>query len=250
MTEWAIPLVAAAVFVGATAQRVTGVGFALVVAPFLVLAYGPLSGVLVLNLIAAVSALILMVRSRKTIDWRLYRGLAVPALAGIPLGAWVAGVMPTAWLEIAVGFFLLIALSVSAVVGRLAARVTGTTARTAAGFLAGGLSASVGVGGPALTVYAVMTRWEHGSFVATVQPFFVTIALGSFLTKLSFAPERMPDPAWWAWLLIAVAMISGFRAGDAVSRVLPTRTARLAVIGIAVAGGVFTSARGLSALLA
>jgi uncharacterized membrane protein YfcA len=45
-----------AVFVGAVAQRVTGLGFALVVAPVLVILLGPFDGVMIVNLCSVLSA--------------------------------------------------------------------------------------------------------------------------------------------------------------------------------------------------
>jgi uncharacterized membrane protein YfcA len=249
MTEAALPLVVTAVFVGAAAQRITGVGFALTVAPFLVLAYGPFSGVLVLNLIAAVSALLLAVRTFRDIEWRKYLALLWPALLGIPAGAWVASVTPTAWLEVAVGAFLLISLGVSVLARRLAARADGTGTRSVAGFLTGALSASVGVGGPALTIYAVLSRWEHRSFVATAQPYLMSTAFGSFVTKLTLAPGGLPEVEWWFWLLIGTAMIAGLGTGDVASRRLPAQAVRYAVLGVAAAGGVITGVRGVLNLL-
>jgi hypothetical protein len=47
----------AAVLVGASAQRVTGLGFSLVASPFMVLLLGPFNGVLVVNACAVVAAL-------------------------------------------------------------------------------------------------------------------------------------------------------------------------------------------------
>ena len=46
---WTTVLVIAAVLIGSSMQRITGMGFALVAAPFLVLLLGPIDGVIVVN---------------------------------------------------------------------------------------------------------------------------------------------------------------------------------------------------------
>jgi uncharacterized membrane protein YfcA len=53
---WTTGLVLAAVVLGAGMQRITGMGFALVATPFLVLLLGPVEGVVLVNLCGAVTA--------------------------------------------------------------------------------------------------------------------------------------------------------------------------------------------------
>ncbi len=49
--------------------------------------------------------------------------------------------------------------------------------------------AAAGIGGPSLSVYAVVSRWEQRAFAATLQPFFLTVGASSLLTKLLIAPS-------------------------------------------------------------
>lgn len=55
-------LALAAIVVSAMAQRVAGLGFAMLLAPFLVLLFGPHSGILLVNLLGAISSGIMFVR--------------------------------------------------------------------------------------------------------------------------------------------------------------------------------------------
>ena len=238
-----------AVFLGSATQRITGVGFAQVAAPFLVIAYGPFSGVLVVNLIAVVSAAIVIARLWRDIEWRQFFGLALPAALGIPAGAWLASNLPSAPLEVLVGVLLLASLIVSLFAGRISKVTRHGGLRSAAGFLGGAMSASVGVGGPALTVYAVLTRWEHRGFRATVQPFFLTTGAASFLTKFFFAPERFAQLDWWTWLAMGLALVLGLVAGDFAARRISAPIARVAVIAIAFAGALTAVGRGTVELL-
>lgn len=101
---WVLAFVSGSVVVfGASVQQLTGMGFALVAAPGLVLLSGPAQGVVLANCaVGVISALGLVV------TWRRVRlGAMVPlVLAGVatvPLGVWVAARLPDPWLMTGVG---------------------------------------------------------------------------------------------------------------------------------------------------
>lgn len=58
----------ALIFVAAAAQRIAGMGFALLLSPFMVLIFGPHSGILLVNLIAAISSSIMFSRVWRDVD--------------------------------------------------------------------------------------------------------------------------------------------------------------------------------------
>jgi uncharacterized membrane protein YfcA len=102
-----------AVFVGAVAQRVTGLGFALVVAPVLVILLGPFDGVMIVNLCSVLSASLVLSAVWRDVEWRRYRLLAGPAVVGIVPGALLAYLLPEPALEIGIGGLLVAALTTS-----------------------------------------------------------------------------------------------------------------------------------------
>jgi uncharacterized protein len=81
---------AAAVSVGAGTQRITGLGFALVAAPFLVLLLGPFTGVLVVNVLGVAASVLVLAQVRRDVDLRRGVLLSAPALVAVVPGAWVA----------------------------------------------------------------------------------------------------------------------------------------------------------------
>ena len=85
--------VAAAVAVGAATQRVTGLGFSLVSAPFLVLLLGPFAGVLVANVLGVAVSSLVLAQLWRDVDLRRALLLTVPALVagfvGAVANAWV-----------------------------------------------------------------------------------------------------------------------------------------------------------------
>lgn len=251
MTEFGflLAVVLPMIILGGAAQRVTGLGFALVVTPFLVIAFGSFGGVLVVNLLGVTSATAVLLRVWRDIDWRTFVRLIVPAAFGIPAGAWLASVLPLAPLEILIGVLLLASLVVSLFARRMSAITQGHGLSGAAGFIGGAMNASAGVGGPAIAVYAVLTRWDHRSFRATLQPFFFSTGLVSFVLKMLIAPERFPQLDWLVWTLMVLALLLGLVIGDLMATRVPTRIAENAVIALAGVGAMTAVARGMVAIL-
>ena len=242
-------LLLAAVVLGGVSQRVTGMGFALVTAPFLVLLLGPVGGVLVVNVCAALTSSLILLRVRHDVAWRRFAVLGTSAVVGILPGSVLAQAAPSAWLELVVGALVLLALATS-LLARRAPAVTGAVPAVVTGLVAGAMNATAGVGGPAFSVYAVASRWPQRSFAATLQPLFITTGLVSFGTKLSIDPSSLPPLAWWVWLGIAAALGAGVLLGDRLSRHLSPRTARVGLLLVATTGAATIAVRGALELLA
>ena len=116
-TVWAIG--ALAIFVGATLQRVSGMGPGLVVAPGLAVLLGPVAGVLLTNITTTISGFLIMATVWRRVNWKRAAALLGWAIPGAILGALVVRVLPAAWLTILVGAIVLAALIVIAIAGKL-----------------------------------------------------------------------------------------------------------------------------------
>lgn len=229
--------IALAILVGAMAQRVSGLGFALTVAPVLVLLIGPFDGVLVVNLAGAVSAAIVISRVWRRIDWRQFSYLTLPALLAVIPGAYISVLLGGPELQITVGFILVIALSISVLVNKAQKTVPQFRAAVLTGTASGLMSATAGIGGPGVAVYSVLTRWEQRSFAATIQPFFVCLGVTAFVTKVLLSEQGLPDYDWWVWPLIISCTLVGLALGEWVSGFVSVRIARISVIVISYLGG-------------
>jgi uncharacterized membrane protein YfcA len=231
-------LLAAAVLLGALTQRATGLGFALVSAPFLVLLMGPTAGVTLSNVLsAALCALVLARTGRRTL-WRQVAVLGVPALLTVPLGVLVVRTLPEGPLLVAVG-----ALSVGAVaivaLGRRRELLPGRGSAVLAGALSGFMNVTAGVGGPMVTAYAVSRHWPLPVFIPTAQATLLVVNVASLASK------GLPALGPGGWVASGVALVAGITAGEAVARRLdPDRGLRLVIV-VALAGGVATVVRGL-----
>lgn len=243
-----ITLLLTAIFVGASLQRLTGMGFALVSAPFMVLLLGPVSGVVTANICSAAASAMILGRVFADIDWRKFGGLATAALVGIIPGALLLKVVPAAWLDMGIGALIIASLSVS-LLARPRPRGRGAGTTLVAGAASGAMNVLAGVGGPAMSVYAVATRWGQRGFAATMQPYFMVTALASIAAKAVTSPASMPALPVWAWLAVCLAMVLGLVSGEWAARRVTHDAGRLLVVILAFAGGAAAMVRGAAALL-
>lgn len=237
-------LVLGAVVVGAGMQRITGMGFALVAAPFLVLLLGPVEGVVLVNVCGAVTAGAIIFRVVRDVDWHRYLWLAASALLGIIPAAFLIPLIPAAVLEISIGVILAVGLTVLLVLKSATLPPRRRYLLTAGG-LSGFMNTAAGVGGPAVSMYSIATRWHHKSFAATMQPYFFTIGALSLLSKAFTAPATFPVLPWGMWVAVAVACLAGLVLGDVLAKFVPARAAQILLIILAYLGAAATIIRGV-----
>lgn len=233
---------AAVVLVGAGTQRVTGLGFALVSSPFMVLLLGPFDGVLLINACGALTSALVLTQVWRDIELRKAALLLGPALPAVVLGAWVARHLPAPVLAVTVGGLVLAALAAVTTSDR--ARVLrGNHGAMIAGAGSGFLNATVGAGGPAIAVYAVSTDWAQRRFAATAQLIFAVLSAASLAAK-GDRPALTPA----GWIIVVSGLIAGIAAGGLLADRIPAERARWAVVVLAMSGAALTVTKGLIAL--
>lgn len=231
------------VFVGASAQRVTGMGFALVASPFLVLVLGPSAGVALTIVLGAVATALVLVQVWRQVEWRTALLLLVPAIIGIVPGRWVADQLQPAVLAIVIGV-LVTAAVLTMLVSERAHVLKGRPGAVVAGLLSGFMNATAGVGGPAVVLYALSTKWRHEAFVATTQVYFLALSVA---TLLALDPVDLPLSGWAAAL---TGLAAGLLAGTLLVRRVTAGHARTAVVVLALVGSAATIVKGIVELVA
>lgn len=243
----AAALLLLAIFVGAAMQRLTGLGFALVAAPFVVLLMGPVTGIVLVNICGVAASLLVLFRVFRYVDWKKYLLLASAAMVGVVPGAVVVKYVPGAWLQIAVGLIVLVSLTVSLRMPSFPPE-TGVKPMLVAGAASGIMNTTAGVGGPAMSVYAVAAKWDQRSFAATMQPYFLTIGVASVVAKYVAAPSSMPVMEPWQWAALGLAILAGLVAGEVLSKSITPSTARVLMVVLAYGGATAATIAGLVAL--
>lgn len=235
---------------GATLQRVSGMGVGMIAAPTLSVLLGPIAGVTLSNVAASVSALILFLMLRRHVDWPRFVRLAPLLIGGSFVGAWAVATLDHGWLEILLGTCILIAIA-AALGLQKRFTLTGNGAVYGSGAVAGFMNTTAGVAGPALAVYAVAAKWEQRSWAATLQPIFLLANLTSIGTKALFGAAVPVDVhiPWTVWAAVLVAGPIGILIGTRLARRVDPGRARILALAIASAGGVLAVVRGVGALV-
>jgi uncharacterized membrane protein YfcA len=216
---------ALAVLVGAMAQSVAGLGFALVSGPLLVALLGASVGVAAAVSLSTVLNVVLLAREWRAVRWRSAALLLVPAAVMTPV--WVF-VVRHASDRLAAALAGAVTLAGVAAVGSgvrvRAAR--GSAGAVAAGVVSSAMNAVAAIGGPAAMLYAANAGWSVVATRATLQAYF----LGLNVVTLAILGVHLPSPV----LLGALAV--GAAAGSVVAGRVPAVTARRLTLALAAAG--------------
>lgn len=237
------------VFIGSCMQRISGMGLGLVGGPVLMLVMGPVNGILVLNVLATINALMTTLTVRKNVNWKYFAVIASVLVFGAVPGAIMVREVSPDWLLLVAGTLLLLALSVVTAGKRYVPRVEGYVPMAASGIVAGFMNTLAGIAGPAITVYSTAARWDQRMYAATLQPIFMVSGALSFIIKQFTGAGDLGtiDPAIWPLGLFGMA--AGIFAGVKIAPRISRQKAHQLALALAVLGGLTAVIRGLIGLV-
>ena len=146
------------ILLGSSVQWLTGMGFALVAVPALVLLLGPAEGVALANCAAGVICLVGLTDGWARVRLRAMVPLCAAAACTVPAGTWVARRLPEPVLLAFTGSLVTVAVLLVMRGDRVPA-LRGTGGAVTAGALGGFMNSAAGVGGPPVSLYAVNAGW-------------------------------------------------------------------------------------------
>jgi uncharacterized membrane protein YfcA len=220
---------------GAAIQAITGFGFSLVSAPFLIAAYHARLGIEI-NLVLSVALnIVLVVVNRRSVRVRSALGLLAPAaVATVAVGLLLKSSAGNAW-SITAGS-LCLAGTLVLWSGATIPGLHGRAATAVVGGLSGAMNVTTGVGGPPVVMFAVNARWSPAVGRATLQAYFLGVnAIG--LATLGL-PNRIP-------LALLVAVGGGALIGAVLAGKLPVGPVRTASLALSAAGSILVISRGI-----
>ena len=237
------------VVVGSTLQRVSGMGLGLIGGPILMLIMGPVEGILVINVLACVNAMLTTYSVRENVSWKKFGLIAPVMVIGSLAAALLIRRMDTAGLMIVVGAALLVALAVVTFGKKFVPSMEGKGPAISAGILGGFTNTLAGVAGPVITVYAQAAKWPQNVYAATLQPIFVVGGFFSVMTKTLTGAAHFDGLPWIMWPAGVLGMCVGIWAGTRISQRVPREKARVLSLSVAGLGAASALIRGLLTLV-
>lgn len=236
------------VVVGSTLQRVSGMGLGLIGGPILMLIMGPVEGILVINVLACINAVLTTYSVRENVSWKKFGLIAPVMVIGSLAAALLIRRMDTAGLMIVVGLALLAALTVVTFGKKFVPAMEGKGPAISAGILGGFTNTLAGVAGPVITVYAQAAKWPQQVYAATLQPIFVVGGFFSVMTKTLTGAAHFDGLPWVMWSAGVMGMFVGIWAGTRIAQRVPREKARVLSLSVAGLGAASALVRGLVSL--
>ncbi len=225
-----LALISVLSMLAALPQNVTGFGFALVLAPLFVLFIDADHTVVIVNILAMLTAAAVVWRLRHSIAWGTAGALFAASLAGMPLGLLVLLFVDVDVLQV------LIALAVLSGTLALARGLTiGASPRIAAlaGLAGGFLRTSTSAAGPPIIIYLQGRQLPPDTFRSTGSCFLMTTGVVAFV--LYAATGRLDADTGLAVGAALPGIIIGTAVGATLAGRISERWFRRAVIAVLVA---------------
>lgn len=187
MITWREGVAALALFLGAFAKGLTGIGLPSVAIPVLAGLYDVRTAVILLSLPNLFTNIVLIARGWSHVGMvRGHLGLILAGVIGVLAGVRLLYTLPQAPLSFVLGVvtFAFVANSLLNPAFRLPKRVA-RALEPAVGLLAGGLQGSTGVSGPLLTMYLYSIGLPKEQFVFLITVLFQLFSTTQFLGLLA-----------------------------------------------------------------
>ncbi|MER7838253.1 sulfite exporter TauE/SafE family protein [Streptomyces sp. NPDC096040] len=231
-------LLSGIVLLGASVQWLTGMGFALVAVPALILLLGPAEGVALANCAAGAISVVGLAGGWRRVRPAAMVPLCAAAACTVPVGTWLTRQLPSPTLFLTMG--ALVTLAVLLVMrGARVPVLGGRAGALTAGAVGGFMNSAAGVGGPPVSLYALNAGWTVREFVPNAQFY------GVIVNAFSVTANGVPGLSAAEWAAAGGAMVAGGLIGRTVADRIPEHHARRLVLLLALTGGVTAVAKGL-----
>jgi uncharacterized membrane protein YfcA len=233
-----VALLALVFVVGATIQRLVGLGLGLVGAPLVSLLDPSLMPELVLVL-AALLPLLTLARSRAEIDWRGLAWVLPARVPGTAVGVFFLAVFPRGAVGVAVAVMVLLAVVLSLVAVEVPVR---PATLAAAGLLSGATGTATSIGGP-----PVALLYQHRSPAQIRSTLAVLFTVGAAMSLVGvWASGHFELRLLLLALFLSPCLALGVWCGGRLQGVVPDRLIRPAVLAVCAASALVLLVRSLA----
>jgi len=231
-----------AVLFAAFIRGLAGFGFALILAPILLLILNP-AAVVVINLfLSLLSNIVVVIHSFARIDFKRILPMALSSLLGIPLGVWIISVVAASILKIFIGA-VIVCFAVLVASGFRKTFAGERISSGIAGFFSGILSSSTSLGGPPVVLLMHGQNWSKEIIHPSLAGYFLFLGSCS-LGALSLFGQVKAEAVVTAASL-APALLAGTGLGMIVFHRVNARFFRALSVAIVICAGLLGIISGL-----
>jgi uncharacterized membrane protein YfcA len=177
-TPW---LLAAGIALFAAFMRgVTGFGFALILAPIMLLIIEPTTVVVINLFLGLLSNFVVLFYSFRRVNLKKISPMIISCALGIPIGVWIISIIPSQTLKVLIGGVTVVC-AVTLAVGYTKTLVKDRLFSGIAGFFSGVLASSTSLGGPPVVLFMHNQNWEKESIHPNLAAYFLFLSSWSLI---------------------------------------------------------------------
>jgi uncharacterized membrane protein YfcA len=227
-------LILAAALCAGTLSGIIGTGSSIILLPLLVYQFGPKQAVPIMAIAGLMANVGKVAAWWREVDWRAFAAYAIPGVPAAALGARTLLVLPSAWVDAALGAFFLLMIPTRRWLDTRTFRIRLWQLALAGafiGFLTGIVISTGPLSVPAFTSYGLM----KGAFLSTE----AVSSLALFISKVATFREfgALPLPSILRGLAIGTAVIAGTFVGKSVVQRMSIHTFQLMLDGVLLCSG-------------
>jgi len=232
MLTYAVILIAA--LCAGTLSGIIGTGSSIMLLPLLVYQFGPKQAVPIMAIAGLMANVGKVVAWWREVDWRAFAAYAIPGIPAAALGARTLLVLPSPWVDAALGTFFVLMIPTRRWLDAHTFRINLwqlALAGALIGFLTGIVISTGPLSVPAFTAYGL----AKGAFLSTE----AMSSLALFVSKVATfrGSGALPLPLIVRGLLIGAALICGTLIGKTVVQRMSIHTFRLVLDGVLLCAG-------------
>ncbi len=208
------------VFFAAFVRGMSGFGFALVLAPILLLIVNPKEMVVIIMFLSFLGHILVLYRSYRNVDLKRVLPIMISSLFGIPLGVLIINAIAPSLLKIIVGITIL-CFTIPIAFGYYKSFANERFSGGLAGFLSGILATSTSLAGPPVVIFMHSQNWPKEKIHSNLAAQLMVITISS-LVALYISGDVSPDLIITA-ASFAPVMFIGIYAGMSLFRCTSAR---------------------------
>lgn len=219
-------------------QRVSGFGFGIFVMmffPFFLPSYG--ESVMLSGLLAGSTALMIAIRNRKYIRWRMmWIVIFFNVLFSFIATEYMRSLSNDSLKQCLGVILILIAFYFLFGEGRMGRLFRSKTAQVTIGSVSGVMGGMFAMPGPPLVLYCISTLEDKREYVTTLQAF--SVVFNFFYTAFRFKAGFYSDDTWLWWVIGLVGTIIGSSLGSRCFELISNRILKLIVYVMMIVSGI------------